>query len=145
MADTKRVYILGAGFNQCVQDWNGLKPPLANNFFQIILRSEKYQAEHYNKQLECVYKYIEKYWKKSKNDLLNEPFNIEECFTLLELQFRKAEESNDKNKIKILFTISFRLMTLFAMFLSEFVTIPEWIRNKKPDPLKMINQEPIYT
>ena len=42
MTQIKTVYLLGAGFNQCVEDWHRLKPPLATNFFQTILRSKKY-------------------------------------------------------------------------------------------------------
>jgi len=36
------VYLLGAGVNQSVRDWDDLSPPMTNNFFQIALRKEKY-------------------------------------------------------------------------------------------------------
>jgi len=114
------VYLLGAGFNQCVKDWHGLKPPLSSNFFQTVLRSEKYQTEHYSERVSCVYKYIEKYWKKAKEDLLNQPFDIEELFTLLELQLYEAEKETNKNRIRELATIEFRAKALLAEFLSEF-------------------------
>jgi hypothetical protein len=118
MEDT--VYILGAGFNQCVNDWYGLKPPMATNFFQTILRSEKYTDGEFFKEVKCVFEYIETYWQKNKDDLLNKPFDLEECFTFLELQYYEAIEKEDKEKSSKLLTIFFTLKTLLSEFLSEF-------------------------
>ncbi|CAD6494815.1 MAG: hypothetical protein EMLJLAPB_00966 [Candidatus Argoarchaeum ethanivorans] len=120
MSEKETVYLLGAGFNQCVNDWHGLKPPLATNFFQTILKSEKYQSDHYDRKVHSVYEYIEKYWKKSKEDLLNQPFDLEDCFTFLELQYYEAEKNGNDTKAAELATISFRLKTMLAEFLSEF-------------------------
>ncbi len=120
MSEKGTVYLLGAGFNQCVNDWYGLKPPLATNFFQTVLRSEKYQNEHYSGKVSCVYEYIEKYWKKSKDDLLNQPFDLEDCFTFLELQYYEATKHGNENKVSDLATINFRLKTMLAEFFSEF-------------------------
>ena len=53
------VYILGAGVNQVVKDWDGLSPPLLNNFFNIALSKKKFRNEHYSKQMQGVYDYIE--------------------------------------------------------------------------------------
>lgn len=143
MPEKGTVYILGAGFNQCIKDWHGLKPPLVNNFFQTILQSPNYKTDTISQRLDCVYKYINKYWKKSKQDLLNQPFNLEDCFTLLELQSQEANQAGDKDKMKELFTISFRLKTLLSKFLSEFVVVPKWYRDKKPNLLRMIHDEPL--
>lgn len=120
IAKKETVYILGAGFNQCVNDWQGLKPPLATNLFQIILKSEKYQTELYSNKAQCIYGYIKKYWKKSKDDLRNQPFDIEELFTLLESQFNKAVKDRNNTKAEKLATIFLRLTGMLAEFLSEF-------------------------
>lgn len=63
------VYLLGAGVNQVVKDWDGLSPPLFNNFFSIALSKKKFRDEHYSRQMQPVYDYIEKYFKKTKDDL----------------------------------------------------------------------------
>ncbi|MHC4260033.1 MAG: SIR2 family protein [Planctomycetota bacterium] len=124
MSERQTVYLLGAGFSQCVKDWHGLKPPLRTNFFQIVLKTEKYQAKHYSEKLASVYEYIKRYWKKSKEDLLKEPLDLEECFTFLELQLDEANERGDGEEAKRLISIRFLLKTLLAKFLSEFVVIP---------------------
>ncbi|VUT27643.1 MAG: hypothetical protein SYNGOMJ08_00190 [Candidatus Syntrophoarchaeum sp. GoM_oil] len=121
MTEKETVYLLGAGFNQCVNDWHGLKPPLATNFFQTILKNEKYQTEYYSENVRSVYEYIEKYWKKSRDDLLNQPFNLEDCFTFLDLQCYEAEKDGNSVKAEELTTIIFRLKTMLAEFLSSFV------------------------
>ena len=122
MSESRTVYLLGAGFNQCVNDWDGLKPPLATNFFETILRSRKYQAEMYLQRVNCVYEYIEKYWKKSKDDLRNQPFDLEELFTFLELQHYETGRGKNREKVMELATILFRLKAMLAELLSEFET-----------------------
>ncbi len=120
MLKKETVYLLGSGFNQCVNDWHGLKPPLATNFFQTLLKSEKYQTEYYSEKVRSVYEYIEKYWKKSKDDLLNQPFDLEDCFTFLELQYYEAKKYGNRDKAAELATIILQLKTMLAEFLSEF-------------------------
>ena len=120
MLEKETVYLLGAGFNKSVNDWHGLKPPLATNFFQTVLKSEKYQTEYYSEKVRCVYEYIEKYWKKSKDDLLNQPFDLEDCFTFLELQYYESEKDGNSDKAAELATIYFQLKSMLAEFLSEF-------------------------
>jgi hypothetical protein len=44
------VYLLGAGVNQTITDWHGLKPPLANNFFQMALANDKFGGDFYSRQ-----------------------------------------------------------------------------------------------
>jgi hypothetical protein len=120
MSEKETVYLLGSGFNQCVNDWHGLKPPLATNFFQTILKNEKYQSDNYSKKVHSVYAYIEKYWKKSKEDLLNQPFDTEDLFTFLELQCYEADKNRNNDKAVELATIELRLKIMLAEFLSEF-------------------------
>lgn len=116
------VYLLGAGANQLVTDWDGLRPPLANNFFQLATRSKKFGDEYYLKRIVLVYDYIWRYWKKTKDDLRNEPFNIEDCFTMLQLQRNKAESAEAYQEYTRLATIEFQLESFLAEYLSEFET-----------------------
>jgi hypothetical protein len=43
-------------------------------------------------ELQPVYNYIENSWKKSKSELSAAYYNIEECFSLLQLQIRDAKK-----------------------------------------------------
>jgi len=116
------VYVLGAGVNQVIKDWDRLSPPLISNFFQVALKKEKYRSEHYTSKIQIVYDYIEKYWKKNKSGLSSTPFDLEECFTMLELQFREAIDTNNNEKARELAIIQFRLKSFIAEVLSEFET-----------------------
>jgi len=120
MKKENSVFILGSGFNQCIKDRDGLKPPLATNFFQTILRSDKYKYEGYSRLTDPIYQYIAKFWKKTKTDLLAQPFDLEECFTFIELQYYESAQRGDKDKTNELAAINFNLKTLLAEFLSEF-------------------------
>lgn len=117
---TKLVYLLGAGINQVVTDQHGLKPPLANNFFQMVLRSDKFGGERYSERLTPIYDYISRIWKKSKDDLQNELFSLEDCFTMLQLQRSEVERAEDYEEYSRLAGIEFLLESTLAEYLSEF-------------------------
>lgn len=114
------VYLLGAGFNQAIKDDDGLSPPLINNFFQIASKSKKFPKEHYTKGMQIVYDYIRKYWHKDRDALVSTAFDLEECFTMLEYQFREALDRNDKKRIGELHIIQFKLKSFVAKVLSDF-------------------------
>lgn len=118
MVKNKTTYILGAGFNQCVKGMNGIKPPLSTNFFNTILKNEKTNILKENTGL--VYEYIYKYWKKTKEDLIYEDFDLEECFTLLQLQLLEASHNNDQNLISMLLKVNSILKFMFIESLCEF-------------------------
>lgn len=114
------VYILGAGVNQAVKDWDGDSPPLLNNFFQIALNKRKFGNDHYSQQIQDVYDYIEKHFKKTRDDLLNSPFDLELCFTLLEKQINRAMAEKRNEEFSELITIKFQLESFLAEVLSDF-------------------------
>jgi len=120
MSENKTVYILGAGFNQCINGELGLKPPLSTNFFTTILKNERYTNEDYYKKNRCVYDYIYRYWQKSKEKLKCEEFNIEDCFTLIQLQILEAKNNNDYKTLYQLLNINSQLKFMFTESLSEF-------------------------
>ena len=114
------IYMLGAGANRETKDWGGLSPPLINEFFQVASKKDKSSGGPYMRTLQIVYDYIYKYWGKSKSELTSIPFDLEECFTTLELQLREAIAKNEVEESKRLRNIQFRLKSLVAELLSEF-------------------------
>lgn len=120
MLDKRTVYILGAGFNQCINNIYGMKPPLSTDFFSFILNNEKYNNSGFYVNTSCVYAYIYKYWKKSKNDLSKEPFNLEDCFSLLQLQMLGAKAKGDSISFSKLKNINSTLKMMFIESLQDF-------------------------
>ena len=114
------VYLLGAGFNQLVTDWDGLRPPLANNFFQMALKSKKFSSEYYLDRLSSLYDYISRYWRKGIDDLRNTSFNLEDLFTLLQLHINEINPAEDFVQYSQLATTEFLLESFLAEYLSEF-------------------------
>ena len=114
------VYLLGAGVNQVVKDWDDHSPPLLANFFKIALSKRKFENERFSRHMQPVYDYIEEYFKKTKDDLAKCSFDLELCFTLLERQIKRAERDNNKLGYQKLITIQFRLASFLAEVLSDF-------------------------
>lgn len=98
------VYILGAGINQVVKDHEGHSPPMLNNFFNIALKKRKFSDNHYSERIQEVYDYINEYFRKDKNDLVDSPFDLELCFTLIERQIREARLKQDSTELSKLFS-----------------------------------------
>ena len=94
-------YVLGAGVNQAIYAIDYLaSPPLLNNFFQIALSISTYSNAVYTEKIRDVYAYIFKYWKKNQSDLSRSPFNLEECFTLIESQIQYANYEAERNDLE---------------------------------------------
>src|SRR3989344_5618366 len=109
MPNDNTVYILGAGFNRDIKDWHESRPPLARDFFQIILINRRYQDRLrmlYGKKVEPLYTYIEEKFGKTKDDLSNQNFDLSKLLISL--------ESDQAYKIYYI------LKAMFAEFLSEF-------------------------
>jgi hypothetical protein len=114
------VYLFGAGVNQVVEDWDGVSPPLLNNFFNVALSMKRFRDDFYSKQLESVYRYIEKYFRKTKDELAKSPFDLEICFTLLDRQIKRAQSEKKNEEFQELIKINFQLIAFIAEVLSEF-------------------------
>ena len=114
------VYVLGAGVNRDIKDSNGFSPPLLDDFFKVALSNKTFSDENYDIILKDVYEYIELHWSKTKSDLAEDPFNIEELFTGLDDQLFSALDANDLEKAKILYLIQLRLQSFFAEVLQGF-------------------------
>jgi hypothetical protein len=57
-----------------------------NNVFQAAFKIPQFAADHYAEQMRVVYDYIYKYWKKDESELAKIPFDLEECFTMIETE-----------------------------------------------------------
>jgi hypothetical protein len=114
------VYMLGAGVNQVVKDWDGDSPPLLNNFFNVALKKRKFSDVHYTDQIQDVYDYIRANFKKNKDDLAHVPFDLELCFTYLERQIKQAARDGKTPELKRLVNIKFSLESFLAEVLSDF-------------------------
>jgi len=116
------VYLLGAGINQAIQTFDRkavLSPPLTYNFFEVA-RKLHVRFRDYDTLLKPLYDYILEYWHKTISDLECGKFNLEDCFSLIQLQSFEAELDNDVNKIKQLYKIQYQLIAFFAEVMSEF-------------------------
>ena len=114
------VYLFGAGINRGITDWDGLEPPLVTDFFQQVFHSEKYLSEHYLKKIQDLTEFIKKFWKLTKEDLKQIPFDLEACFTLIQLQSLEAQQKGDRDTTILLSKLEYQLTSLLAEFLSEF-------------------------
>lgn len=117
---SRTTYVLGAGVNREIRDRDGFSPPLINEFFQVALGKPNLSDALHTSRLQIVYDYIYKYWRKTRSDLTSTPFDLEECFSLLELQRSEAIARKEDEESIRLHTIQFRLKGLAAELLSEF-------------------------
>jgi len=114
------VYMLGAGVNQVIKNWDGDSPPLLNNFFNVALKKREFSDAHYTDQIQDVYDYIRANFKKTKDDLASVPFDLELCFTYLERQIKQATRDGKTPELKRLVNIKFSLESFLAEVFSDF-------------------------
>lgn len=124
MRVAETAYVFGAGINRAPgsKDEGRQKPPLVNDFFQLFLNSPVLDqvkhnpkgAQRYQKLLE----YIERYWKLTEDDLKASPFDLEECFTLLQLQ--RTEQPRGSQQYRELLQLESDLTSLMGRYLGKF-------------------------
>ncbi|MDQ2685184.1 MAG: hypothetical protein M3Y25_05005, partial [Thermoproteota archaeon] len=111
--------ILGAGVNKEIFAKENVSPPLTNNFFNTAFRiNERFNL--YDKSLEPVYDFIAKYWRKQKQHLRKCSFDLEECFTLLQLQINDSIEEGNEIEYNKLNEVQSILLSFFIEVLNEF-------------------------
>jgi len=117
---SKVVYLFGAGINRGLKDHDGVVPPLANDLFVQAMKCRRLGDEHYLQKIAPVFEYIQKYWKLDRTDLSSNHFDLEACYTLLELQLNEAKSQGSHEDIIKLQDIILKLTILFAETLQEF-------------------------
>ena len=120
MSKDDRVYLLGAGLNKAITTFQdqGLSPPLINNLFKVASRLDIFTD--CDQLLSPLYLYIRKYWRKNKSDLENDDFNLEECFTLIQIQLTDAKLNNDTLRTQELLQVEYLLIGYFTEVMSRF-------------------------
>lgn len=130
----KTVYLLGAGFNQFLEDFDEITPPLAKDFFKKALRKRKFKDEVFLEKMGDLFSYIQKFWRYDISELKTNDLDLEEVFTLIQLQIEKYKFQNNKKELKRLVDISFKLEALFSEVLSDFSPV----NPRKPEGYLML-------
>jgi hypothetical protein len=105
----RTVYVLGAGVNKSIRIKYGVQakkievsPPLAKDFFQVAFAMAHGRFEYeYKTKFKELLLYIKKYWKKDFYELTTSDFDLEECFTLIELQLMDPRQNKHKTKLSL--------------------------------------------
>ena len=112
-------FVLGAGINRSVVGPDGLRPPLARDFFKQALRLPGLAHASVQAQLSPLLDFIQKYWRLDKNQLLTTDLDLEECYTFIELQRREAHFRQDVNARAEASRILYLLTGLLFEYLGE--------------------------
>jgi len=140
---TYTVYIIGAGVNQVLEHhwYNGVSPPMIKNFFQVA--SKIPLLRDYGEQMKVVYDYIYKFWKKNESELAKTPFDLEDCFTMIELGLYNALKSGNTQSMANLQTIQFRLKMFLAEVLNQFEIAASTSQIMKRFGVRLNEQKPV--
>ncbi len=115
----ENTYLLGTGINQSIHGPDGLVPPLARDFFRQALRHPRIAADYTIIRLRPLLDFIQRYWHLSRQDLATGEFDLEECFTFLELQRRDAVVSNNEGELGRVAQMEWLLIQVLLDFMSE--------------------------
>ena len=126
MAET--TFLVGAGINQSVRGFDGAVPPLARDFFRQALRHPRIAADYTIARLQPLFDFIQRYWHLSRQDLKTVDFDLEECFTFVELQRREAVASDNEEELVRAIQLEWLLVELLLDFMSE---CEHWFLNSK--------------
>lgn len=116
MNNREIVYLLGAGFNQFLEDVDGSAPPLAKDFFIKAFNKRKYNSTTYLSAITDLLNYIKYYWHLDLSTLKKQELDLEEVFTLIQLKSRKTKGQELQKLIKA----SFQLEAFFSEFLADY-------------------------
>lgn len=117
---TNTVYVFGAGINHGLRGDLGSRPPLASDLFQLALaRAPFARYAEVPSWFTPLFDYIEKYWKRTVASLANDQFDLEELFTLLQLQLGDAQANGDDNSKRMLLDIQSKLTSFLFHYLER--------------------------
>ncbi len=114
-------FLLGAGINRAISRiGDDLKPPLARDFFRQALQHPRIAEECSPGHLSPILDFIQKYWRLDRYQLEKTDFDLEECYTFIELQRREAYFRGDSERLAQASQIQNLLTALLRDYLSEF-------------------------
>jgi hypothetical protein len=113
------VYLVGAGINRSLRSLYGLTPPLAKDFLQLALKHPRV-APLAETTLRPLLEFIARYWHLEREKLLTDSFDLEECFTIIELRRRDAELRGDLPSAGDAWQLMYLLTNLLLEYLSDF-------------------------
>ena len=141
----KTVYVLGAGINRALsaRDFGygppePCYPPLATDLFQQAFKNPKYTGErfteYWQRKLEPLLSFIEEHWGRSIISLRQDPFDLEECYTKIQLQITETKRESDtashdsekrdvQRRLRLLYKIEHTLTAFLSDYLAEFSPI----------------------
>ncbi len=124
-------YMVGAGINRAViqpdNDTQNAQLPLARDFFRYVLQLPKFSSE--TARLQPLWDFINRYWHIGLGELRSRDFDLEECFTFLELQRRDAENSGNAERKRSLSQLKLLLVWLLG---EVFVYAEDLVFNSSP-------------
>jgi hypothetical protein len=132
VASADTVYFLGAGFNRALAadtvppyqpEWTKAhrwKAPLSRDLFQLQIAQEMVWERHEGRGRDALLAYIKRYFRLTEAELATQPFDLEECFTLLQLQFDDAARRRDTQRAREVASLFNSLVALLAIYLQEF-------------------------
>lgn len=135
---SETVFMFGAGINRILINDEGLQPPLATDFFKQIFKQDRFTIHTcFVEERYLLFSYIERFWKLSADQLKDTDFDLEECYTLIQLQKIDAEKKGNKDLFNELWQIESQLTILFAEYLANFhLPFPYNLDFYKPDVSK---------
>lgn len=135
------LFIIGAGVNRCIQSERLGTPPLARDLFSSSLRSvqrmDGYMGSQYrlpepersyhlsSGRIWSAVRFIADEFGMSRDDLLVQPFNIEDLFTRLELREREARDNGGQALAASIAEHQQTVVSLLATQLEVFKSVAE--------------------
>ena len=122
-----------SGLNRCLLDYDTLaQPPLLNDFFIQALKFHKFNTSQYNTKLKPLYDYIDQNWGLEKEDLSEQPFNLEECFSKIRYHINLSEKNKEFSNVLSLYDVQSILTKFLIEVLEQFHGLATGNRYMRP-------------
>jgi hypothetical protein len=134
-------YLVGAGINRGILGQQQRELPLARDFFRYVLGQPDSSSGLRATCLQPLWDFIGRYWHMSKDALKAKDFDLEECFTLLELQRLEATKTGNIEVLRL----TSELESLLAGLLGEcFGAAEHWLYFSPPFAGSMVSQHQAF-
>jgi hypothetical protein len=107
-------YLVGAGVNRIIVGPDGRQLPMTRDFFQYALNSPAFNGEHVHEPMKQLLDFIARYWELDEDHLRTRDFDLEECFTQVELRPKEAEAADNPESLVQMTRLEFHLTGMLA-------------------------------